>query len=272
MFFPKMMIWKILFLLVALVFYIFLVHGNVGGNSGLTNSEVYLLRNLFYHFKNETKTIDSVRQFVYENSEHKEPFHKKKWNSILMVKLMIARYKNRSNPPPHMTCGPRARSMAAILDTLGIKSYLVQVYTDNYDTFASHTFLDVYNSDTAKWEAHDPDYNLIYLDSDNNRVDAKQLISTDLDKIRPVYDIDNAKIKGWNDTNRILKKDYFESVMLWNAFVDGSSLLLINQDRFDLFNEKTDYTRTSKGKVNFLQWCNTVYKEKWGRDYFISLL
>ncbi len=240
--------------------------------SQLTESEQSFL---IKKFKNQditvTAMIDQVRQFVYNNSEHKEPFDQQKWNTDLMIKNMILVHKNKSKDRPRMTCGPRSRSMMRILRLIGIKSYMVQIYTDNKDTFQSHTFLNVYNEDTKKWEAHDPDYNLIYLDATNQRVDVQTLLFSNLEKITPIFNDGKKQVEGWNSTNNLLKDDFFEAVMLWDAFINGSSLLIVNQNKFDLTIKKNDYTQTNKDKVDFLHWCNSIYRDQWGKKFYISL-
>jgi len=265
------MTYKNIAMIIGSFMFLLFSHGCFADSNILTDSEKSFLKNLFEKHQNNTQKIDAVRQFVYNNSKHEEPFDKDKWNSELMIKMMIRNYKEKSNSRPHMTCGPRALSMQYILNLIEIKSFKVQVYTDNMDSFLSHTFLHVYNNDTNRWEVHDPDYNLIYLDEKGNRIEVQDLIFTKLDEIMPYYDDGKKTIKGWNSSNIILKDNYFEAVMLWGSFTNGSSLLIINQKRFNPYQEKKDYTLTNKQKVNFLQWCDSVYRSQWNIPFYVLL-
>lgn len=258
---------KIIVMLITLAIFLLLSHHCLADNRILIESERSFLKQLFENYQGMTPTIDAVRQFVYKNSKHEEPFDKDKWNSELMIKMMISNHRKQAHVRPHMTCGPRSKCMKYILSLIGIKSYMVQVYTDNMDTFASHAFLNVYNNDTKRWEVHDPDYNLIYVDKNGNRVKVQDLLFNKLDKITPCYDDGNKIIRGWNSSKITLKNNYFEAIMLWDAFVNDSSLLIINQERFNPYQVKKDYTLTNKKKVNFLQWCNSIYRNQWHKSF-----
>jgi len=163
--------------------------------------------------------------------------------------------------------------MQYILSFLNIKSYLVQIYSDNRSSFLSHTFLNVYNQDTSGIEAQDPDYNLFYVNKKSKeRLQVQHLILSNLSSVDPVFDNGKKIVTGWNDSNIILREQYFEAVMLWNAFVNGSSLLIINQDRFNPFVKKSDTNALIKGQdVNFLEWADIICRQNWGKPFFILL-
>jgi len=264
-----------LYILVCCFFVIFLLSppSLFAGNPGLTSSERQYFLDYFKEFPNCTSKIDAVRVFVYNSSLHAEPMDNDGWKTILMLKKMISFNKNETNARPHLTCGPRAKCMQYILSLLNIKSYLVQIYSDNGSSFLSHTFLNAYNQDTSRFEVQDPDYNLFYVDiKSKKRLQVQDLIFSDLSSVDPVFDNDKKLVTGWNNSNIILKEQYFEAVMMWDAFVNGSSLLIINQDRFDPFVKKFDTNVLIKERdVNFLEWTDIIYRQNWGRNFFILL-
>lgn len=256
-----------------LVIFILSPPSSFGGNPSLTSDEQQYLLDYFKKFPNCTSKIDAVRIFVYNSSIHTEPLDKDGWKTILMLKKMISFNKNETNARPHLTCGPRAKCMQYILSFLNIKSYLVQIYSDNRSSFLSHTFLNVYNQDTSRIEAQDPDYNLFYVNKKRKeRLQVQYLILSNLSSVDPVFDNGKKIVTGWNDSNIILREQYFEAVMLWNAFVNGSSLLIINQGRFNPFAKKSDTNALIKGRdVNFLEWTDIIYRQNWGKPFFILL-
>lgn len=262
------------YILVCCLLAIFLLSppSSFANSLNLTSDEQQYLLDYFKEFPNCTSKIDAVRIFIYSSSLHAEPMDKDKWKTILMLKKMITFNKNETNTKPHLTCGPRAKCMQYILSFLNIKSYLVQIYSDNRSSFFSHTFLNVYNQDTSRFEAQDPDYNLFYVDKSKERLQIQNLIFSDLSSVDPVFNNGKKIVTGWNNSNIVLKEQYFEAVMMWDAFVNGSSLLIINQDRFDPFVKKSDTNALIKGRdVNFLEWADIIYRQNWGKPFFILL-
>ncbi len=262
-------------ILVCCFFVIFLLSppSSFASSPNLTADERQYLLDYFKEFPNCTSKIDAVRVFVYNSSLHAEPMDKDGWKTILMLKKMISFNKKETNDRPHLTCGPRAKCMQYILSFLNIKSYLVQIYSDNRSSFLSHTFLNAYNQDTSRFEVQDPDYNLFYVDKKSKkRLQVQDLIFSDLSLVDPVFDNGKKIVTGWNNSNIILREQYFEAVMLWNAFVNGSSLLIINQGRFNPFVKKSDTNALIKGQdVNFLEWTDIIYRQNWKKPFFILL-
>lgn len=120
-------------ILVCCFFVIFLLSppSSFASSPNLTADERQYLLDYFKEFPNCTSKIDAVRVFVYNSSLHAEPMDKDGWKTILMLKKMISFNKKETNDRPHLTCGPRAKCMQYILSFLNIKSYLVQIYSDN---------------------------------------------------------------------------------------------------------------------------------------------
>lgn len=130
------------------------------------------------NFTNDTAKIDFVRDFVNTNSIHlgDDEFKSYQHNTPLIVEKLLLHYQTGSNPP-HLMCDSRSRAMVYILNTLHIISRTVFVFSDDFDSLRSHTFLEVYNRDTHRWEVQDPDYNAYYLSNQTKqRLSALQLL------------------------------------------------------------------------------------------------
>lgn len=190
-------------------------------NSALTN-----ITELAHGLDSQTQKIDFARGFVYAHSVHLIDVEHDRyaWDTSLVLSKLWQNYYSQ-DAPPHLSCGPRALAMHAILAALGIPSRLVYVYTDNYDELRSHTFLEVYNGDTGRWEAQDPDFN-IYYRRGHERVAARDLLLS-AETALPC----SADVCGWTANGvEHLRKDYFEILVFDRPF--ESDLLL--STRFSL--------------------------------------
>jgi hypothetical protein len=109
------------------------------------------------------KRIDRVRAFINDHSIHR--MDKEFWAtgphlSAYAAKL-IAYARGVSREPVHMECSARSKLMARILRSMGYETRLVAIY--NTDTnLQSHTFLEVFNPETQRWETQDPDYDIYW--------------------------------------------------------------------------------------------------------------
>lgn len=206
------------------------------------------------HFASETERIDFIRNWVNQNSihlidkEHDEYAFKA---PIVLTKLWQTYLTGQA--PPHLSCGPRAVAMQKILEELGIPARLVYIFSDNYDQVQSHTFLEVLNSATNRWEIQDPDFNIYYVDlRTQKRLATAELIWGDLDILVPQSSI----VQGWEENNVVvLKQGYFEAMMYPAQQKNAKSVILINNNRFDPAKVFTD-----NGNIRFNTFAARFYK------------
>jgi hypothetical protein len=106
--------------------------------------------------------FDAVRHFIHHNSHHGDDaeFRKLLGNRDLMAEEMIAYATGQRPEPIHLLCGARSQLMSAILEKLGYETRIVNLFDTDDDGLRSHTFLEVKNPETGRWEAQDPDYDL----------------------------------------------------------------------------------------------------------------
>lgn len=185
------------------------------------------------HDESSDNIIDFVRNFVNENSIHliDDEHERYAWDSKIVHKMIYQYYSGKSEKKPHLSCGPRAKIMREILTNMGIKSRNVITFSDNYDNIRSHTYLEVFNSSRGVWEAHDPDFNISYIDINTGKnVSVIDLVFGDIDSIKPK----NKKGIGWNiDYGKMglanLKYKFFDAVLY-----KESSIMVVNKHKFDV--------------------------------------
>ena len=194
-------------------------------------------------FHSETERIDFIRDWVYRNSIHKiDAEHDQYAGDTPRILFMLWRSYQTSKNYSHLSCGPRAHVMKAILDDLQIPNRIIMIFADNYFEINSHTFLEVFDRDTQNWEVQDPDFDISYIDIHNRkRLPGAGLIWGDLNSIIPI----SPGKKGWEQNHVArLKRDYFGAMMFINVWEGEKSVILINLDRFsaDKFFQKDAVT------------------------------
>lgn len=217
----------------------------------LTAIAAYIQR---HRFSNDTQRIDFIRDWVNQNSIHLiDKAHAQYAFNVPKVISMLWQTYLTDQAPPHLSCGPRAAAMQAILNKLGMQNRTVFIFTDNYAQVQSHTFLEVFNRDTQKWEIQDPDFNIYYIDvRTQKRLATADLIWGDLDMLVPK----SMTAQGWEENNVvILKQDYFEAMMYPAKNKDQQSIILINHDRFDPKKNFPD-----NGNITFNNFAMRFYK------------
>lgn len=205
------------------------------------------------NFSSESERIDFIRNWVYEKSIHKiDTEHKKYAFNTPRVLSMLWKTHQTTKGHAHLSCGPRAMAMKSILEKLEIQNRIISIFTDDNPEVNSHTFLEVFNKETKRWELQDPDFNIYYIALDTQeRVATAQLIWGDLDSITPVS-IDK---KGWKNNNvEHLKQHYFETLMYMNHLNGEKSVILINIDRFN-----AEKVFEKNGNIDFYQFANKHY-------------
>jgi hypothetical protein len=204
------------------------------------------------NFQTKTEQIDYVREFVYQNSQHGLDAESVKYRLELPVTLkMLWDYSQTHQNPPLLECSSRTVAMLYILDSLGIRSRMVNVFTSDFDTLRSHTFLEAYNPDSAHWEIQDPDYDIYYVYKDNSaRVSTSQILLEPLDQFQV-----QSKFPDQVDAARhSILPHYFQAVVFHDE-LGGIDMGIVNTSRFVFTGGGKDlysYVKRSFGKVPFL--------------------
>lgn len=205
-------------------------------------------------FVSESEKIDFVRNWIHKNSIHEIDSSynlKDAFNTPKVLSMLWKSHEGKAKPV-RLTCGPRAVAMEYILDKLQLKSRIVMIFTDDFGQPASHTFLEVFNTERKKWEAQDPDYNIFYIDNKTqDRIATFRLVFGDLNSLVPVSE----NGQGWK-LNRVdlLKQHYFEAVMYGNPITAKNPVVLINTDKFNV-----NRTFKESGGATFRQFANRHY-------------
>jgi hypothetical protein len=203
-----------------------------------SNESLTELRTLFIDIEDEGIRIDSVRNFVNKHSIHNESTERHKayaFNPSTVIEGLLKTSKQGDTIGiMHLSCTPRAFAMRNILNAIEQKNRIVMLYFHSDQNLLSHTFLEVYNSITAKWEVQDPDMNVSYIrkgDSTYSLLSLKEMraIVERGDLIEPIYDGKEASI--WLNLNSpaqlaihsqvFLKEDYKKDLIFIDSrFID----------------------------------------------------
>ncbi len=180
--------------------------------------------------------IDRIRDFVNTNSIHKidDEFWSYRNDDALVVSRLIDRYLGRGDPP-HLECSGRSGVMGKIIRRIGMDVRSVSIYQHRQSVgFRSHTFLEVFNGQTSRWEIADPEYDLYYVDRITGaRASTQDLLTRPLDEFIPCSESGRC---GWHITSSDGAKagnlsDYFGLAAVKH---NGKRLLMVNNQRFDL--------------------------------------
>src|SRR4029450_3517508 len=68
--------------------------------------------------------------------------------------------EGRRAEPPHLICGTRAHLLGDLYRGRCYRSRLVFVFDTDQSDMSAHTFADVFNPSTGKWESEDPTYDI----------------------------------------------------------------------------------------------------------------
>ena len=108
---------------------------------------------------------------------------------------VLAYAKGNSLEPIHMECSTRTNLMGRIFDTLRYETRVVAIF--NSSNLNSHTYLEVRNPVTGKWEAQDADYDIWRSKVSGERISLAEAAEA-LDPIEPCGRIDC----GWHLVSR----------------------------------------------------------------------
>jgi len=180
-----------------------------------------------------TDKIKNLRHCVFVNSkfgaDKANEVYWKDWHGVVSWAQEHADGKRSDKPP--MECFYRDKMLRNLLEIQNIESRQI-VLTLNEDGFDGHVVTEIYNSDTNKWEMHDPLYDAEYrLVDEGQPATLKHMLSLPIDKIVPC---DFNGECGWARLNpegmsyTVLKR-------YWNAaWVAEEETLYVAPGRFDV--------------------------------------
>jgi len=204
------------------------------------------------NFQAKTEQIDFVREFIYQNSQHGLDAESAQYRLELPVTLNMlwAYYQDHKNPPL-LECSSRTVAMMSILDALGIRSRMINLFTSDYDTLRSHTFLEAYNPDNGHWEIQDPDYDVYYIyKTSSARVSTSQILLEPLDQFQPQSNFPDQVVTA----SQSILSHYFQAIVFHDED-GGINVGMVNTSRFSFQGGGKDlysYVKRSFGTVHFL--------------------
>ncbi|HXG78840.1 MAG TPA: hypothetical protein VNJ31_05845 [Methyloceanibacter sp.] len=143
--------------------------------------------------------VDQINAFINENSIYKvdAKFWANRGNPANYAADLIAHAKDPSNEPAHMECSTRSNLMARVLNVLGFKTRIVALFSTD-ETYGSHSFLEVMNPETGRWETYDPTFNVYWRkEGGGDRISLAELAEV-IDEIEPC----GPTGCGWDYVNR----------------------------------------------------------------------
>lgn len=188
------------------------------------------------------RRLDRVRTFINDHSVHKmdAAFWANRGNAAAFAAGVIAHAKRASPEPVHMECSSRTILMGLILRALGYETRVVAIF-DSRTNLKSHSFLEVMNPATGRWETQDADFDIYW-----RRKDSGERISL-ADEAQSIEDIEpcGRMICGWDHVSR----EGSEAKKL-KPYLD---IIGISDnprgDRYALYTSRADLTGTySKGR------------------------
>ena len=130
--------------------------------------------------------LDKVRSFINDHSIHKidEAFFANHGNAAAYAAGVIAHAKDDTVAPVHMECSTRSNLMDLILHALGYQTRGVAIFSSRSD-LNSHSFLEVMNPSTGRWETQDADYDIYWRDTESGERISLADAAESIDAIEP---------------------------------------------------------------------------------------
>jgi hypothetical protein len=144
-------------------------------------------------------TVDAVRIFINDHSQDKvdAAFRAMNGNQIAFADGIIAHARDPSVERVHMECSTRANLMGSVLRRLGYKTRTIGLFKTK-GRYSSHTFLDVLNPKTKRWETQDPDYDLFWVSKSSGQRVSLAESAENIDDLNPC----GRSTCGWDHASR----------------------------------------------------------------------
>lgn len=209
--------------------------------------------------KSKTELIDRARKFVYENSikEIDSEHQKYAWNRTYVLERLYLASVSKGDRRPHLSCGPRALAMGAVLGGAGFQTRIIHLLSDNFPSVKTHILLEVFSPDTQKWEIHDPDSDSYFINKETReRASIAEMILDEETNFIVVSD--RVEEKGWQEK---IVGNYFEAAVYdFKSRQNSKSVVIYNPKRLSL--EKVFPDENGFTLLEFL-------KEKYGNPAII---
>lgn len=182
-------------------------------------------------FPSDTARIDFLRDWLNAYSTHDETVKNPKALDSEWVLSELCRAWENDGPRPALTCGPRALTLQRILHALDYKSRFVSTYFVTYspDEIGSHSYLEVLNPTSGRWEICDPDNNVFYVDASGNRLSSLGIARQPAGTVYPA----NGTEQGYH----LLADNYFRLPEAFRLLrfqeVGQDPLILLDRQYFD---------------------------------------
>jgi hypothetical protein len=145
------------------------------------------------------RRLDKVRTFINDNSMHKtdEAFRANHGNAAAFAAGVIAHAKRATSQPIHMECSTRTNLTGLVLQALGYETRVVAIFNSR-SNLKSHSFLEVMNPETGRWETQDADYDIYW----RSRASGERISLADA--AEAVDEIEPCGLNGcvWDHTSR----------------------------------------------------------------------
>jgi hypothetical protein len=140
--------------------------------------------------------FDAVRRFIHSNSRHGDDaeFRELLGKKDRIAEEVIAFARGQRSEPIHLLCGARANLMSAVLEKLGYQTRIIALFDTDDEELRSHTFLEVRDPETGKWETQDPDFDLYWTSKQSGLRVSLAEAADELSKIEPCH---RADLCGW---------------------------------------------------------------------------
>jgi hypothetical protein len=185
--------------------------------------------------------LDKLRTFINDHSSHKvdKVFWANHGNADVFAAGVLAHAKGMAAEPVHMECSTRTNLMNSILQALGYDTRVVAIFNSRTN-LNSHSFLEVMNPETKRWETQDADYDIYWRSKGSGERMSLAEAAQSIDDIEPC----GRNACGWGQASR----EGIKARKLMD-YLDVISITARQKAiRYALFTSRADLNRTySKG-------------------------
>ncbi len=142
--------------------------------------------------------LDQLRGFINDHSVHKmdEAFFANRGNAAAYAEGVMAHAKGAAEPV-HMECSTRTNLMGLVLHEVGYQIRVVAIFNSRTN-LNSHSFLEVMNPETGRWETQDADYDIYWRSKDSDERISLADAAESIDGIEPC----GREACGWDHESR----------------------------------------------------------------------
>jgi hypothetical protein len=190
--------------------------------------------------------LDKVRTFISDNSVHKidGAFRANQGRPDSFLGGLLAHAKGTAAEPIHMECSTRTVAMERIFKALGYDTRIIAIFNSEpsrrpqhaQENLRSHSFLEVMNPKTKRWETQDADYDIYWRRKSSGERISLADSAQSVDDIEPCGRSDC----GWGHASRegIRAKKLIEYLDIISITAKERGL------RFTLYTSRAELNRT----------------------------